>query len=815
MAGDQTKVGVEQKICPIRVMMIIQPDNPDRFLRAMQLGRMFWGGTFSPIIPYYQQIPHAFRLEYNMGLPDLEFYQNSVANYDPDVILYDEDIDEASVAAFAGERELMAINNYLEQFHDGSINNGISVLEIVEFIAESEFKFLRSDKIKFSLPNLVEPDLLLEAFVGSLPGSVKPKVEYVFEGNEAFERPELTWANMQAYQSYAKVDLNDVVNYKLHLWHEKPNRRSAVIYMMRSDRLNDVMNYWNLRAAGWQVIPVPVDVEHQIYFTGFVERMVKSKIANSNSDHIMITVLTGYGLAQETIDEVSKIVLPPKSEQKPEVMFAYQPWFPRFWSDYYLQESDQIKSGFPFFDSFYNLCDTEEGRLKFKPRSIPFETENNLSREAAYKVLFNLSLHDEYTEYAELLTGITTGQMKQLTEPFDFRSWRLSPAGMHRLFNRSDRDVRISLPEAVPFFKMYFSNKSHRLNETANSKLAKEVLKNIGGLYGSSMFLRVGSLKVIELFEGGKVVSFAELVAEIKKNAISKNNNGVKNFIDRLLEHKMIELGAHIQCKVCEQHGFYLPGQLGLALTCPICRNAFALPMAEPSQIVWSYRGVGPFSRTNKADGVLAVFAALRLFHEEFTGVGSKISTLIGFELVKTGQATKEPKEVDLGIILENQYDRHKDPDLLFCECKTYKRFTEKDIDRMKILGNEFPGAILTLATLNEQLNEDELKIVGDLVKYFQRGTGQRPHNPILILTGKELLPESYHGAFNVYKSEIRPYHRYNDFIGSLCELTVRKQLKIPNWWDIKNAKWEEQMQKRLGLGRIIGALLIGRPNNS
>lgn len=809
MATNQAiKVGVEQKICPIRIMMVIQPDNSDRFLRAMQLGRMFWGGIYSPIIPYYLQIPHDYRVEYNMDLPELEFYQNTVANYDPDIILYDEDIGEASIAAFSGERELMAIDDFLQQIIDGDINNGISVVEIVEFIAQSEFKFLRSDKVKFSLPHLTEQDFLLNAFIGSLPDPVKHALEDVFQGNEAFEQPELNWPGMQAYQSYPKVDLTDVINYKLHLWSERPNRRSTLIYLMRSDRINDVINYWNLRAAGCSVVPVPVNVPDLTYFTGFVGRMVEAKVKNATSNHVMIMVLLGHGLTKETIDEVTKVVFPAKTEEKPEVLFAYQQWFPRFWSGYYIQESDHIKSSFPFFDSFYDHYDPEEGRLKFKPKSIPFETRDNLSRESAYKVLFNLSLHDEYAEYAELLTGITTTQMKQLTEPFDFRNWRLSPSGMHRLFNRSDRDIHISLPGAVPFFKMYFANKAHRLNETANSKLAKEVLKNIGGLHQAGIFLRVGSLKVIELFEGGKVVSFDQLVGEIKKNGIVKHNNGTKNFIDRLLEHKMIEMGAHIQCSVCEQHGFYLPGHIASQLTCPICRNTFYLPMSEPSQIVWSYRGIGPFSRTNKADGVLAVFAALKLFHQEFTGVQSKISSLIGFELIKTGQAVKVPKEVDLGIVLENQYDPHKDPDLLFCECKTYKRFTEKDMDRMKILGDEFPGAILALATLNEQLNEDEQKAVADLVKYFQRGNGQRPRNPVLILTGKELLSESFRGAFQVYKTEIRPYNRYNDFIGALCELTITKQLQIPNWWDIKNARWDEYIQKKLGVGRIIGALL-------
>ncbi len=162
---------------------------------------------------------------------------------------------------------------------------------------------------------------------------------------------------------------------------------------------------------------------------------------------------------------------------------------------------------------------------------------------------------------------------------------------------------------------------------------------------------------------------------------------------------------------------------------------------------------------------------------------------------------------VDLGLVMENRFDIDKKPDLLFCECKTYKRFTEEDIVRLKILGDQFPGAILTIATLNESLSDDEVDLIGTLVQYFQRGNQQRPRNSVLILTGKELLPEEYHGAFNAYKDQIRPYHRYNDFIGALCELSVKKHVKVVNWWELRERLRNEEFERRQQIGQIIASL--------
>jgi len=228
--------------------------------------------------------------------------------------------------------------------------------------------------------------------------------------------------------------------------------------------------------------------------------------------------------------------------------------------------------------------------------------------------------------------------------------------------------------------------------------------------------------------------------------------------------------------------------------------------MDEPSEIIWAYRGIGPFSRNNKADGVWAVYATLKLFKNEFGEFGNKISALIGFELIKHGKTPESDlKEIDLGIILQDSSSETND--LAFCECKTYKSFTEKDIHRMKVIGDEFPGAILTFATLNEQLNDTEKNLLIGLVKYFQSGKSNRPRNPVLILTGKELLPEEFDGALAEYKDQIKSYHRHTDFIGSLCELTVKKHLSVPNWWDIQEEKWNREMQRRSQIASIIKSL--------
>ena len=46
--------------------------------------------------------------------------------------------------------------------------------------------------------------------------------------------------------------------------------------------------------------------------------------------------------------------------------------------------------------------------------------------------------------------------------------------------------------------------------------------------------------------------------------------------------------------------------------------------MQKPSEIKWSYRGIGPFSKNNKVGGIMAVFLTLKLFSEEFSDTSGK-----------------------------------------------------------------------------------------------------------------------------------------------------------------------------------------------
>lgn len=786
-------IGVNQAVSPIRFCFLIEPDNESKFERAVKIAFSYWGGIFSPILPLHSDLPEAFIREYAIKYDASNYYINTIDNFDPDIVLYDSSLDENYIKTLIGDRTLLTIEEFLSCTEKGEIRYGISILELISHTIETEFKFVRNDNLKLSLPNTENSGLFLKSFIGCFVDSFQKELSNQLKPYAYFEQPEINFENIVEHFPNENISTLDINVEAIKSLSERHWYKGEGIYFLNETRLNDIINYWNLRALGWSIIPIPLSQISNEYFNGFIKRFCKFQEDKSQSFSI-VNFQVSTSATPEQRQEIEQKLHDIKNEIGGNLNFAFQGWFPRFWSeDRSVLEADKVLCAQTQINSTYSQVEVKENYVRFKTDDIPFKLKYNYNLAASHKVNLTFNYFDEYLNDAGLVYGIETIDWIRLTHSFGRDKWRLSKGGLSHYVRREDDEVYFFIPKAKDFFKVFFAKSGNKLNQTSNGRLAKEVLKNIGGIRGSYFLQNKSSLKILELIEDGKTVYHPQLVGEIKKSLKINDNEQVNSYIKKIIENKIIEFGSILQCEVCHQHAFYLPTDLMETMTCAICRNNFGLPTHHPQDIKWAYRGIGPFSKNNKVGGVITVFLTLKLFNEEFAETTGNMSALIGFELIKN----KATKEVDLALILQEGHKNSIPPDLIFCECKTYKHFTSDDADRMIELGTEFPNSILTFATLNEELTDEEKVEIAKVVNHFRTGVGHRPTNPILILTAKELLPNEFGDHFSEYKNEAKSYHRYNDWIGNLCEFSVKKHLEIKTWGEIQGELWQEEMKKR------------------
>jgi hypothetical protein len=785
-------IGVNQKSSPIKICFLIKPNSKVRFERAMKIACSLWGGVYFPILPLYKKMPVTFRQEYAISLKTKVYYQNSIDNFDPDLVLYDEDLDEGYVTELIGNREIVKANEFLEELAKGHNQQGVNIMQIISSVISSDFKFERIDGLKLLFPKFQKTDLFLKSFLGVLEDDIENQLQRQLKSFEFFLNHRIKISNIANYLPNKDIGVLEFNTKGIRSSPQRHWNKGVAIYFLNEKRLNDINNYWNLRALGWNIIPVPINYLENVYFNNLLERFINWEIDKSNG----ITWITYLVSGSTTVKQKKKIdskFVSIKTRIERKYIIGFQGWFPRFWEERSILEADKTLCENQYVDSKYEQVEVKDNYVRFKISKLPFELKLNHYAKFSYKTNLSFTYFDDLIVNAGLVYGIDSKDWIRLTHSYGHNKWRLSKSGLNYFIQDVDDYVHFYIPKALDFFKLYFTKRNHILKETADGQLANEVLKNIGGIRGSYFLKNLSSLKILELFENGEVISYPQLLGEIKKNLRVKNPEAL-GYIQRLIENKIIEFGAKLQCKICNQRTFYLPNELDTKLTCSICRNDFYLPMHNPSDIKWAYRGIGPFSKNNKVGGLMSVFLSLKLFNNEFADTTGNMSALIGFKLLKKSLALKE---VDLAVLLQEKFDNILSPDLFLCECKTFKSFTSKDIERMKQLGEEFPNSILTFATLKEELLQEDKNEIKKLVKYFRKGVGNRPQNPVFILTAKELLPDNSFDPFSEYKNKIKPFHRYNDWIGNLCEMTVEKHLGLKTWGEIRSDLWVKEMKAR------------------
>ena len=100
-----------------------------------------------------------------------------------------------------------------------------------------------------------------------------------------------------------------------------------------------------------------------------------------------------------------------------------------------------------------------------------------------------------------------------------------------------------------------------------------------------------------------------------------------------------------------------------------------------------------------------------------------------------TGEKDGTKLEADFALFWQEAIFGERREGLAFGECKTYRRFEERDFKRMRDIAKACPGAVLVFSTLRK-LTEFEIKKIGSIAKRGRKyWKSERPLNPVCLVT--------------------------------------------------------------------------------
>ena len=729
-----TRGTVNVKLRPIKLAFLVNPNDKESLQKAIEINTFLWGGTYNPIIPTYKHISSKWKKfpdEKNLSAKSV--VSGYLDNFDPDyVVPMGECVDYLLDVGYRQKVDSPSqILRTAEQY--GITSYGISLFEILPYFFKEEFKFQRKYPLDVCIPRF---NINFRVFLSGVFGKLPKRFDEIFweDYAETLDAQQIgcSASNYTDFFDRRKFFFNRITLFDLKSEVRIPNR---CVFFLDATKALDIIDYWNLRAIGWDVFPVPKQFMRsdrtKLPILDFIEKNYSSRYLTPEICS-STTILKSRSLSEDEQQDFCNLL--EKIKGTPKI------FYPRIW-DQWEAGLDHVKCREIEADITEHDISTDEEEIRFKTLDPKFIMRGTLPTPRFANEL-ELKFEQGNTLLAEVIPEGGWELIKDLGI-FQISEWRVSRKGLVYLSRCSRSTVSLPLPQAEVVFTKWFESKDWRVELSPPGRIAKQMILQLGKENGVWFLAQEGILQLLKKMNSNDQKSAPEefVRSEVQKIANQtkyKRDGEAERIIQRLIDAKVFQLGMEIQCPICTRRSWYSVKAADYELQCLQCLSQVSFP-PDSKKVKWAYRTLGPFSLPNQADGAYTVLLTLRFFSDLLL-LGGATTPLLSFTAEKNGMKI----EADLALFFQVPGLVNSNYELIFAECKTFNDFQKKDVDRMKDLGKSFPGSVLVFAKLGESLDDDEKRILRLVVNRSRKSRKNgRPFNPILILTGTELFWQS------------------------------------------------------------------------
>ena len=719
---------VDVKLRPIKLAFLVHPDDKESLLKAIEINTLLWGGMYNPIIPTYSETPLIWgdRTSEN---PDFQsIITGYLDNFDPIYVVSMGECSDYSIDV-GYRKTINDVSDFFTSFEQHRTPNyGISIFEVLDHFFKEEFRFRQRDPQDISIPLF---DTRFCLFLSSVFGRLSEDFDTFFGENFA-ERLEANQLQCSALNYVEFLDHQKLFFLRMTELYINVNAYGKkCLFFLDADSGLDIIDYWNLRAVGWNVFPIPKQFTQSDEMKESILDFIEKNYLPLSRTTILKSRSISEGEYQPFLD------LFEKSNR------VSQTWYPRIWNVSATRSDYEEGIRCCELTSDTAECDLST-RINFKTLAPKFL--KSWHETPCYANEVKWYLHDENNTPLAGIIPEGGGELAQFIAGAGFpEEWHLSAKSLIYLCQHSSGIINVVHPQAEAIFMKWMELKGWSVKLSSAGRVAKQMLQQLQGIRGADILAKKGIIKLLDEMNRSEGKYLLEEDIRGKVQAIENQQSIFSKIVGNqilppLIASKVFQLGMRIQCPVCTQFSWYSVKDVDYELQCPKCLESLPFPFAPKEEIKWAYRTIGPFSSSNQAHGAYTVLLTLRFF-SIFEFGGSATTPLMSFTAQKNGIDV----EADLALFFQESRFLYPKTELIFVECKTFNSFDEKDTERMLNLGKQFPGAFLVFATLKESLSDDEKKILTEVANCSQENRkNKRPFNPIMILTGTELISDAH-----------------------------------------------------------------------
>ncbi|MFA4905430.1 MAG: hypothetical protein WC645_02880 [Candidatus Margulisiibacteriota bacterium] len=792
---------VNVKLRPIKIAFLVDPREKKAVFEAIKICSFLWGGTYNPIIPVLKRVPALWKKNDR----SINFRSNAksitlgyIDTFDPDYFV---SIGKCDIKHLGLDKErVISANEILENIDsDGTPSYGIGLFEILNYFIDKELKFTRRQPLNICF---TKHEKKSELFLASVFGKLSNNIEKLLRDNYGksidAEDKNISVDNYAEILKPSTLFVRRFTSLYINARSSARWEQSACLFYLDAQSVYDIVDYWNLRAMGWSIIPIPKQSSASEATKQLARDYIGDHFGKSRHNPDIFyhtTVMKSRSVEEKEVKEFIESLNIPKPENPREYKYVFRHWYPRMWDEWARDkdgvEGCELEAGEATFD--FSETDT---RINAKTVDPKFVARFGGKGVARFANLLDFRIYGGKDLLAQVIPAGNGMEMVRAIGGMWINEWRFSRKELVHLIKHPKWSIYVSVPLAKDVFSGWMKSQGWEITLSSPGNIAYQMTRRLGGIHGLSILSHEGVLSLLRKMESGKVVSKDEFYTEIAR-ATSKNRflGDRTKMAEWLIETGMIRLGAEIQCPSCQQHPWFSIKDLDDRLQCHKCFEYFDVPAASPEKIKWAYRAFGPFSLPGRAYGVYSVLLTLRFFSQLLHD--RPITPMLSFLAKKDGKEI----EIDLGLFIKETRFGVTDTRLIFAECKNNDEFKKTDVDKMKWIAERFPGAILLFATLKKELSKREQNLIRPLVNKGRRQwKTELPYNPVLILTATELLsdlgpPNCWKDAGDFHESFAERYQHFWGELIPLCDITQQMYLGLKPWREWLNER-RERMKK-------------------
>jgi hypothetical protein len=450
---------------------------------------------------------------------------------------------------------------------------GVGIFELLKAIFEEFFKYKAKYPPRMLLPKL---PATMGLFWASVFGDLPPKIaDLVRRGHvEALEiqEPEFKVETLGEFMSGNALFPRRWTQFGLNVLGGRRIRGDAAVYFMDGDSIEDIIDFWNLRATGRPVLPLPRQLHNTSEFERLITNYLKEHRVQWRHDPKVCDMAHFIRSRHSTMDEMQayaktlKLEIP-KGDASTDGFFALQHWYPRIWDEWGRDKDDAVpRDTYAEPEASIDVDDPKDLRVRFKPLLPPFAAKDGIHSKGrcANDIEFRFYGADEYL--AEVFPRSSGPRFERVISGLaSRRDWRIGRHGLVKIVANELRETR-DVPSAESIVFAWLTDLGWKPKLSAAGLLAKQMYRTLEG-----QLFALHNPKLIGLLErmnGGLVHDNLEPVEENKvthdrEMSVAELKNRVQSFGGRgdlygyLLKKRILRLGLRLQCPHCTRHSWF------------------------------------------------------------------------------------------------------------------------------------------------------------------------------------------------------------------------------------------------------------------